>query len=85
MMTPVLSLEEAVADPHLRSRHMVQEVTHPTLGKTVQVGSPFKLSDTPPRLSPGAPLAGEHTAEILRSLNYDDAAIQALMHTGIVE
>ena len=48
MFGPVLNLEESLNDPQLIHRQMVLELTHPSLGKVVQIGSPFKLSDTPP-------------------------------------
>ena len=50
----------------------------------LMVGSAIGLSDTPPEIRAPAPLLGEHTAEILHRLEYDDEAIAALQAQGVV-
>ena len=42
-----------------------------------------KLSDTPGDFDDGGPKLGEHTAEVLRSLGYDDAALADLRQRGV--
>jgi len=39
-------------------------------------------SESPPSLRRHAPRLGEHSAELLRELGYDDAAIAALVAAG---
>lgn len=77
---PVLSLEEASGDEHLRSRHMWPQVEIPlTEGKTVtEMGSPLKLSECPPEYRHAGYPEGWHTKEILKSLGYDDEEIQKI-------
>ncbi|HET6614538.1 MAG TPA: CaiB/BaiF CoA-transferase family protein [Dehalococcoidia bacterium] len=82
---PVYSLEEALNDPHNRARNMVVEVDHPTLGKVKQLGIGTKLSETPGAVRSTAPLAGQHTDDVLQSLGYDEAAVSALRERGVVQ
>jgi crotonobetainyl-CoA:carnitine CoA-transferase CaiB-like acyl-CoA transferase len=65
---PVLEFEEAMADPHIVARGMVVETEHPAAGTIRTLGIPVKMSDTPGTLRRPAPRLGEHTAEVLGSL-----------------
>jgi crotonobetainyl-CoA:carnitine CoA-transferase CaiB-like acyl-CoA transferase len=57
---------------------MVVEVDHPTLGRIRTLGSPMKMSATPPDVTRRAPLLGEHTNEVLREAGFADPEIVAL-------
>ncbi len=46
--------------------------------------TPIELSDTPSTYRRPAPLVGEHTDEILRSLGYDETEIAILRGERIV-
>jgi len=81
---PVYSLKEALEDPHNVARGMVVEVEHPTLGKVRHIGVGTKLSDTPGSVRSTAPLAGQHTGEVLESLGYDAAAVASLRERKVV-
>jgi len=48
------------------------------------VNSPLELRDFPKRVPTGSPDLGQHSAEILRALGYDDARISALADAGII-
>jgi crotonobetainyl-CoA:carnitine CoA-transferase CaiB-like acyl-CoA transferase len=80
---PVYSLEEALSDPHNLAREMVVEVEHPTLGKVKTLGIGTKLSDTPGSVRSTAPIAGQHTDEVLASIGYNAEAIAALKSRGV--
>jgi alpha-methylacyl-CoA racemase len=85
-LEPVLDLDEALASEQVRAREMVVEIDQPGVGEPVrQLGVPVKLSRTPgePGRRPG-PGLGEHTAEVLRELGYDEAEIEALLQSGAV-
>jgi formyl-CoA transferase len=69
---PINTYPEAFADPQVQSRHMVVELDHPTLGHMRTLGSPIKMSDTPPVVERRAPLLGEHTSEVLREIGFGD-------------
>ncbi len=73
-VTPVATLDEALADPQFVARGMIVERPDGTR----QYAPPFKLSGHDFAVTREAPGHGEHTAEILREAGYDDAAIAAL-------
>lgn len=74
---PVLTIVEALDDPHNRARDMVVDL--PVAGSTVrQIGCPIHLSDTPPAPPRAAGPAGSDTRRVLAGLGYDDAQIDAL-------
>ena len=81
---PVLSIGEMLADPQTLARDMVTEVPHSRLGKIKTLGTPVKFSATPTALRRGAPLLGEHTAEVLRELGYADDDITVFVEDGTV-
>ncbi|WP_420419879.1 CaiB/BaiF CoA transferase family protein [Pacificispira sp.] len=74
----VNSIEEAVADPQLRARGMVQTVNHPVEGDIPQFGFPIKLSGTPCRIETPPPRLGEHNHEVLSRLGLSQGEIEAL-------
>ena len=53
------------------------EIEHPTLGRMRTLGSPIKMSATPPLVGRRAPLLGEHTEEVLREAGLSDEEIAA--------
>ena len=66
------------ADPHVRARGMVVPIDHPTLGRLRTLGSPLKMSETPPIVGRRAPLLGEHTREVLLEAGYTEEDITRL-------
>jgi crotonobetainyl-CoA:carnitine CoA-transferase CaiB-like acyl-CoA transferase len=85
MLAPVRYIEEAVNDPQLRSREMIMEKEHPTLGKIQQLGNPLKLSDTPPTFRTYCPRPGQHTDEILAELKLTKQEVADLKQQGVVQ
>lgn len=81
---PVNDVAESLEDPQLRARGMVLEEEHPQYGRVRTLGSPIKLSDTPPVMRRPPHVFGQHTDEILGELGYDAAAIRALRAEGTV-
>jgi formyl-CoA transferase len=65
---PINNYEEVFSDAQIRSREMVVETEHPQLGRLRTLGSPIKMSVTPPQVGRRAPLLGEHTDEVLREI-----------------
>ena len=58
----VRSVTEALADPQLAAREMIVPLEHLTAGPIRVLGSPLKLSDTPPAVRTPPPTLGQHTA-----------------------
>jgi len=86
MIAPVVYIEEALSDPHLRHRQMVVKKEHPALGEVIHIGNPLKLSDTPPDPTRSySPLPGQHTDQILSELDYTQQQIAELKKQKAVE
>jgi crotonobetainyl-CoA:carnitine CoA-transferase CaiB-like acyl-CoA transferase len=77
---PINNYQQVFADPQVQARDMIVETEHPTLGRIRTLGSPIKMSATPPVVGRPAPLLGEHTREVLEELGYDQATIAAIMN-----
>jgi crotonobetainyl-CoA:carnitine CoA-transferase CaiB-like acyl-CoA transferase len=73
-----------LTDPHLRARNFFVDLPHPTAGMVRHLGSPARLSKTPPKMRAAAPLLGEHTDVVLQELGLSAAEIASLGQTGIV-
>ncbi len=80
----VLTGEEVIADPHLRSRGMVVELEHETHGRVTIVGAPIKMAASPPRIVAPPMVLGEHTDEVLGDLGYTKERIEDLRRTAAI-
>jgi crotonobetainyl-CoA:carnitine CoA-transferase CaiB-like acyl-CoA transferase len=82
---PILSVEQAMADPHLRERGTVRTISDAVLGEFEVPGFPMKFSQTPAIEDLPAPFLGQHNSEILRSrLGYSAERIAELETRGIL-
>jgi crotonobetainyl-CoA:carnitine CoA-transferase CaiB-like acyl-CoA transferase len=79
-VTPVLTFEEALADPQFGARAMIVRRSDGSR----QYAPPFKLSPAAFAVTRDAPRHGEHTREVLREAGYADAAIDALIESRAV-
>lgn len=76
---------ELAADPHIRAREMVIEVTNPLTGAIqAEPGFALKFSRTPAALRHGPTLMGADTVSILRELGYGGEQIAALRESGAI-
>jgi len=81
---PVYSYAELVDDAQVKHNGTFVEYDHPTEGHVKTPGFPIKFSRTPCEVYRGAPLAGEHTRDVLREAGYPDAEIDELLAAGAV-
>lgn len=84
LCAPVRSLEEALADEQTAVNRMVVEMEHPRGGTMRVLDAPIRLSGTPNELRHPAPMLGEHNADVLRELGYDDARIAEILKDGVI-
>lgn len=56
-------------DPQVEAMGLLVAVSHPTVGDLVGIDVPFDLVGTPHRVTMPPPLLGQHTAEVLASLD----------------
>jgi crotonobetainyl-CoA:carnitine CoA-transferase CaiB-like acyl-CoA transferase len=73
-VAPVYTIDEVVADRHLRHRRQIVDVE----GGHEQAGVMVNLSKTPGSIRTASPERGQHTQEILSALGYDEQAIARL-------
>jgi crotonobetainyl-CoA:carnitine CoA-transferase CaiB-like acyl-CoA transferase len=64
----IQSVPEAVGDAQTLARGLIVELEHPALGAVRSIANPIKFSNTPVSYRLPPPMLGEHTEEILRSL-----------------
>jgi crotonobetainyl-CoA:carnitine CoA-transferase CaiB-like acyl-CoA transferase len=78
-VSPILTIEEALANEQLCARGMVAAADGST-----QLAFPLKFSDFEFGIERSAPARGEHTDEILREAGYPDSEIRALHAEGAI-
>ncbi|HUR05961.1 MAG TPA: CoA transferase, partial [Nonomuraea sp.] len=81
---PVYGYAELVADPQVRHNGSFVTYDHRTEGTVTTPGFPYGFSATPPQVRRGAPLVGEHTAEILGELGYPPERTAELVEKGVL-
>ncbi|MDO8433724.1 MAG: CaiB/BaiF CoA-transferase family protein [Candidatus Binatus sp.] len=81
----VLSIEEAMAHPHLREREVVRTVNDRYLGEFEVPGFPLRFSSYERHREMEAPTLGEHNEAVLREyLGYSPERIAALEREGVL-
>ena len=82
---PVYSPQQALDHEHVQAMKFMLPVDYPGLPKPAPVAdTPVRLSETPGGIRHRAPVLGEHTAEVLGEIGYDEAAIAGLRAVGVV-
>ena len=82
---PVNNVDAAFAEPPVAEREMIVEYDHPQVGKVRLPGNPIKMDGMGETISNPAPMLGEHTDAILKSLlHLSTQEIAALRASGAV-
>ena len=81
---PINTLLEASNDADVLANGYVAEKHYPEIDETLKVhGTPWRFSETPAQIGV-APKLGEHNAEVLGRLGYDEAALACLSERKII-
>jgi crotonobetainyl-CoA:carnitine CoA-transferase CaiB-like acyl-CoA transferase len=84
-IAPMNTTEDLAKDLHLHEREFFVEVNHPEIGKVIQTGAPFKMTETPWQLRRPAPLLGQHNEEVFsQMLGYSKEDLLLLSKTGVI-
>ena len=81
---PINTYADVFEDEQIAARNMVVQTDHPTLGRLRTLGTPLKMSRTPPRPSRPAPLLGQHTDEVLAEAGYTPGELAAFRAAGLI-
>jgi benzylsuccinate CoA-transferase BbsE subunit/naphthyl-2-methylsuccinate CoA transferase subunit len=84
-ITPVSNGKDLLENPQLNHRNFWKTLKHDNLdGEIVYPGAPYKFGKLNWRLGNQAPIFGQHTAEILKELEYTEKEINAMAKEGII-
>lgn len=81
---PVLKRKEVIHHPVVEANDLIKEIDHPVAGKIRQTRPAARFSQSKIELSRGAPLLGEHNAELLGELGFTETDIQNLTDKGVI-
>ncbi|MFH6600012.1 CaiB/BaiF CoA transferase family protein [Ectopseudomonas khazarica] len=82
---PINDLQQVFADPQVQSRGLSFDLPNALGGRTPQVASPLRLSDTPVAYHSAPPLLGQHTDALLQGvLGMSEGQITALREAGVI-
>jgi formyl-CoA transferase len=80
----VKTVPEALSDPQVAARNMIEEVEHAVLGSMKVLGTPIKLSDTASSIRAAPPTLGQHTEAVLEDLGLSKIEIAGLRSRNVI-
>ncbi|HXG41120.1 MAG TPA: CaiB/BaiF CoA-transferase family protein [Dehalococcoidia bacterium] len=83
--SPVNSVSEAVRDPQLLERGMVQEVDHPVHGRVRTVGAALRIDGQAPRAERWLVRPGQDNDAVLQELGLGEAERAELRAKGVID
>lgn len=86
ILYPASTIKDLVENIQLEAREFWVDVELPEQGETITyVGAPYKMTETPWRISRRAPLLGEHNQEIYEGeLGFPEDKIRLLKEAGVI-
>ena len=81
---PTLTRAQVIEHPQVLATGIIVESQHQVAGRLRQARVPARFSDTVPEPPRGAPRLGEHNAEVLAEIGFDDADLAGLVERGVV-
>ena len=82
---PILTLDQVAAEPQTEASGMLMPAKHPRVPDYRAVGLPIRWDGERPGIARVPPLLGEHTAEVLGELGYDDTTIRRLAAHHVIQ
>ena len=82
---PLLTRMELMGHEQIEANHSINRSTYPGFGEVRQAVPAARFSVSPSVIRGPAPRLGEHSREILESLNYTAEHVQRLISTGVVK
>lgn len=76
-------ISEVIEGPYMEERRLLEEIDDPELGRIKVVDTPIFFSGKAPPTKMRTPMIGEHTADVLKELGYEDGKIQELLDKGV--
>ncbi|SEO37871.1 CoA:oxalate CoA-transferase [Salinihabitans flavidus] len=82
---PILSIGEALEQPHVRDRGLIETAEHPTEGSMRLVRGPIRFDGEGPSAARAPRLLGEDTSDVLKNnLGLREEEIEKLVARGVV-
>ncbi|MDH4247418.1 MAG: CoA transferase, partial [Deltaproteobacteria bacterium] len=82
---PSLSNRELSENPHLEAWGFLEHREHPESGRRTHTGVPWRMARRPNGVRRRAPLLGEHTSEVLRTLlEMEEGELERLRGLGVI-
>jgi crotonobetainyl-CoA:carnitine CoA-transferase CaiB-like acyl-CoA transferase len=81
--SPIHDIAEVVADPQVEAAELIAPAPHPEVAEFRDISIPLRIDGDRPRNAAGAPLAGEHTHEILEEVGYSLEERRRLVASGV--
>jgi crotonobetainyl-CoA:carnitine CoA-transferase CaiB-like acyl-CoA transferase len=81
---PINNFEQVFSDPHVQSRGMRVKVDHPFEPELSLIRNAITFSGTPVKEYRAPPLLGADTKDVLATIGYDEAKVEALKAQKIV-
>jgi crotonobetainyl-CoA:carnitine CoA-transferase CaiB-like acyl-CoA transferase len=82
--SPINTIPQVFEDEQVRHRGMLMQLPHPSAGTVPQIRSPMRFAAAQLEFDRAPPLLGQHTAEVLGQLGFDDERIAQLARDGVI-
>jgi crotonobetainyl-CoA:carnitine CoA-transferase CaiB-like acyl-CoA transferase len=83
--SPVNSVTDAIREEQVQALGVIEQMNHPRIPGYQAVNLPVRTNGGYPSMDRVAPLLGEHSAQLLSELGYDEEAISKLISASVIE